>query len=59
MSTMTLEDIAAERRIRFGLMLYLRSKPEFPRPVERGREARYDRKEVALYFKHSHWSAKC
>lgn len=57
--TLTIEDIAAAHRVRIGLLLYLRGKPEFPRPVERGREPRWDREEVALYFRNAHWSARC
>jgi hypothetical protein len=48
----TLEQYAAERRIRAGYMLYIRKEPGFPRPVLRhGRESFYDRDDIARFWK--------
>jgi hypothetical protein len=59
----TLEDFAAERRIRVGWVLYLRSQPGFPRPVLRhGRESYFDPEEIKRFLKETrphHWVAKC
>jgi hypothetical protein len=59
----TLEQFAAERRIRVGRMLFLKKESGFPRPVLRhGRDDFYDPADIRRFFTEAHprWSlTKC
>jgi hypothetical protein len=59
----SLEQFATERRCRPGSLLYLRSKPGFPKPVLRhGRDVFYEREDIKRFLKETvphYWISKC